>query len=280
MRNNESRFGFGGVGPQSDSDPPIPSKENGLSFITTTEMIDLPTKGRFYPVNHPLHGKTAIEIKHMTAKEEDILSSRSLIEKGVALDKLIQSLIVDKTIPTDSLAMSDRNAILIAARISGYGPEYKIKFTCPSCGVQAQHTFDLMETAQEANAEEENPVELDENCHFTLELPKTKWSVKCRILDGSDEKKIIQNTLMGKKGKEITTTEQLKMIVVGINNVYERSLLEKAVEAMPVVDSKFLRNEYEKVSKNVSLRGQYNCKSCDYEEVVEVPLTQEFFWFK
>ena len=280
MRNNESRFGFGGVGAQQDSDPPIPTKENGLSFISTTEMIDLPTKGRFYPKNHPLHGKMAIEIKHMTAKEEDILSSKSLIEKGVALDKLIQSLVVDKSIPTDSLAMSDRNAILVSARISGYGPEYKIKFSCPSCGTQAQHTFDLTETAQEANTEEQVEVELDDNCHFTIQLPKTKWSVKCKVLDGSDEKKIIQNTLMGKKGKELTTTEQLKMIVVAINNVYERELLNQAVEAMPVVDSKFLRNEYEKVSKALTLKAKFNCKFCDYEEVVEVPLTQEFFWFK
>jgi hypothetical protein len=279
MRNNENRFGLvPTLGSQQEDSTTIIS--NSLNFMVSTEMVDLPSKGRFYPPSHPLHDKTSIEIKHMTAKEEDILSSKSLLQKGVALDKLIQSVVVDKSIPTDLLTLSDRNAILVNSRIIGYGPEYTVKFTCPSCAVELQHTFDLLEKVEVSEEEAEGQaIELDENCHFTIKLPKTGWQVKCRAMDGTDEKKLVQNSL-NKKSKEFTTTEQLKMIIVSINGVTDTNMLNQAVEVMPAVDSKYLRNEYEKAIPPFSMKHNYKCKSCEHEEVVEVPLTQEFFWFK
>ena len=58
-----------------------------------TEVIDLPSEGKLYPEGHPcLNGK--IEIKYMTAKEEDILTSQNLIKKGVVIDRLLNSLII------------------------------------------------------------------------------------------------------------------------------------------------------------------------------------------
>ena len=91
-----------------------------------TEVITLPSQGKCYPESNPL-SKGTIEIKYMTAKEEEILASQNLIRKGVVLDKLFESIIVDKNVNIDDILIGDKNAIMLAARILGYGPEYKIQ---------------------------------------------------------------------------------------------------------------------------------------------------------
>ena len=91
-----------------------------------TEVITLPSQGKCYPESNPL-SKGTIEIKYMTAKEEEILASQNLIRKGVVLDKLFESIIVDKNINIDDILIGDKNAIMLAARILGYGPEYQIQ---------------------------------------------------------------------------------------------------------------------------------------------------------
>ena len=124
MSRNQDRLG--GV-QQPDTSPPPQQGGGGFSFVIPTEFVDLPSLGRFYAQNHPLHGKDSIEIKQMTAKEEDILTSRTLLKKGVALERLLQSIIVDKTIDPKTLLIGDRNAIIVAARVSGYGNDYSTK---------------------------------------------------------------------------------------------------------------------------------------------------------
>ena len=92
-----------------------------------TEMVDLPSKGYFYFDGHPLSsGK--VEVKYMTAKEEDILTSQNLIQQGLVIEKLLQSLIVDKSIDVDDMLIGDKNAIMVAARILGYGKDYEFTY--------------------------------------------------------------------------------------------------------------------------------------------------------
>ena len=126
MSRNKNRTGMGEIPKPEASNPPPQvmnqgQSENPFSFVVPTEFVELPSKGIFYPENHPLHAKETIEIKQMTAKEEDILTSRALLKKGVALDRVISSIIMNKNISTNDLLVGDRNAILIAARVSGYG---------------------------------------------------------------------------------------------------------------------------------------------------------------
>ena len=134
MSRNKQRIGASQ--PDTSSPPPSVMQEggSGFSFVVPTEFVELPTGGRFYGEGHPLHGQDSIEIKQMTAKEEDMLTSRTLLKKGVALDRVIQSLIVDKRIDPDSLLVGDRNAIIVAMRVSGYGGEYNTTVACPACG--------------------------------------------------------------------------------------------------------------------------------------------------
>ena len=96
-----------------------------------SEVIDLPSEGKLYPEGHPLKdGK--IEIKYMTAKEEDILTSQNLIKKGVVIDRLIDSLILTDGVKQDDLVLGDKNAVMVAARILAYGPEYACEVTNPN----------------------------------------------------------------------------------------------------------------------------------------------------
>lgn len=282
MRNNEERLGA----QQQKQDPtPFPelekAKQNGgLSFIAPTEFVPLPSKGRFYPEHHPLHGKEVIEVKQMTAKEEDILSSRSLLKKGVALDRLIQALVVDKNINTDSITVEDRNAIVVAARISAYGPKYITTVSCPSCGERNKHAFDLLEKL-EPEQKEDLGISVDSSGLFSVVLPSTKWTVICRALNGYDEKNLVKATEAKKKSdNDSLLLEQLRYMVVAIQGVEDREMIESAFNVLPAADSRYLRKAYQETVTGIDMRHTFSCKSCDTESELEVPLTADFFWFK
>ena len=117
VRNNQDR-----TGARQSTDVPAAVEEeekslpNPMSFVIPTEMVELPSKGQGYPIGHPLHNQELVEIRHMTAKDEDILTSRSLLKKGLALDRLIDNLLVDKKVRSMNLLSGDRSAIVSEAR--------------------------------------------------------------------------------------------------------------------------------------------------------------------
>ena len=145
-RNNEERLGVRDSGtnppiaPSSSEETPVPNTP--LQFSTPTEFVELPSGGKNYPEGHPLHNVDSLEIRYMTAKEEDILTSRTLLKKGIAVDRMLQSLIIDKSISVDDMLTGDKNALIVAARVSGYGAEYSTSVSCPACGTSSKYTFD------------------------------------------------------------------------------------------------------------------------------------------
>ena len=124
MRNNQRR-----LGQKPSPGPSSPAAQANLAFAVPTEFVELPSRGHFYPEDHLLHNQETVEIKFMTAKDEDILSSQALLEKGLAVERLLDSLLVQDIDPS-TLLVGDRSAILIAARISGYGEEYDVDQRC------------------------------------------------------------------------------------------------------------------------------------------------------
>ncbi len=151
-----------------------------MSNVTfPTEVIDLPSKGKFYPVGHPL-ASGQIELKYMTAKEEDILTSQNLIQKGIVLDKLIDSLIVTKGVTHEDLLLGDLNAVMVASRILGYGKDYPVNVTCPKCGTSTEHVVDLSQLESKDVTEE----------NVTVTLPISKKTIKVRVLTRKIEKDI------------------------------------------------------------------------------------------
>jgi hypothetical protein len=286
MRNNEDRFG----GPIENQDTPIPAmtqqQTQTFSYITPTELVDIPSKGLYYPPEHPLHMKDSIEIRHMTAKDEDTLTSRSLLKKGVAVDKMLNDIIIDKSIKVENLLIGDKNALIIASRISGYGAEYETKVTCPSCGVNNQHSFDLNEHKMANPIPDEElqklGINITSNKNFTLTLPISKLSIEARFLNGMDERNIIQKTQDNQKNNlpENAMTQQIKYFIVSVNGETDRRKINQFVDNMPAKDSKYLRNVYKNINPNVSMEQQFTCSSCDFQETMEVPFTSDFFWPK
>ena len=289
-RNNEERLGIKNI----DSDPPLdPSllgmEENSspspLSFATPTEFVELPSKGKSYPQGHPLYNKEEVEIRFMTAKDEDILSSRTLLKKGIAIDRLIQNILVDKSIKVDNLLIGDKNAIIIASRVTGFGSDYETKVRCPMCSEHLEYSFDLDECkAIEPNYEDlqKEGVTLTEDGTYTFELPRTKATVEVKLLTGADEKKLAKWAEKKKKFKlpESPLIDQLKMIIVSVEDNKDGHFVESFIENMPALDARYFRKIYDQISPNVDMKQQFECNVCDYEGDLEVPLTSDFFWPK
>jgi len=284
IRNNEERFGatkVQGDAPiqdlaQEESQPVTP-----LSFSTPTEFVDLPSKGLYYPENHPLKGKDSIEIRFMTAKDEDILTSKSLLKKGIAIDRLLQNIIVDKSVNINSLLTGDKNAIIVAARVTGYGASYQTKIACPSCGESSKVEFDL-DGGITKDTEQVEGVDDNGDGTFVATTPRGNISVKMKLLDGVAEKNLVKLTEAKKKNNqpESTLSDQLRMAIVSVEGQEDQMLINAFIKSLPASDARYLRDVYSKKMPNVDLKHDYECQSCGYEQEMEVPFTSDFFWPK
>ena len=269
-RNNQNRVSA----PQPDAPTPRSPAGDLLSFVTPTEFVELPSKGLFYPEEHPLCGETVVEIKHMTAKEEDILTSEALLKNEMAIDRLLESVINNKDKKLDELLMGDKNAILIATRITGFGPFYEVTTTCPACSVASPHTLNLEDLGAATTS---IPKEVtDEGAGvFSFELPKSQVRVHVRLLCSRDEK-ILTKTLTRKASNPITG--MLNLIVVQANGVTDREQLQEFVQRIPLPDVKHLRDTYELIKPDIDLRFDFECPHCHEEGKVGMPMTAAFFW--
>jgi len=291
MKNNfEERFEQIKNNSSKDVAPTL-AESNLLNFPNSTQSVELPSKGKFYPEGHPLKNKEYVEIKEMTAREEDILTNKSYIKKGILIDKLIDSLLVDKSIPVNTLLVGDKNAIMVAARINAYGANYDVSVNCTECNQKNILSIDLQEIKVRQSFEsignfadsDMNEIYQSDNGNIVVKLPRTKWLVETKLMNGEDERRIL-NILEAKKNKnqlaELTISEQLKIIIASINNITDTAILFEAVDAMPAYDAKQLRTVYQKLIPNVVIEKKYICSSCTEEQELEVPFTQEFFWPK
>ena len=287
VRSNADRLGVNST-PENQEAPPIPVQQPDatsapLSYVTPTEFVELPSKGLFYGAQHPLHNVTSMEIRHMTAKDEDILTSETLLKQGIALDRMLQNIIVDKRIKVKDLLVGDKNALVVAARVHGYGPEYRTKVNCPSCATPQEYIFDL--NSLENNNELEDvyasyDISQTEDNTFLLPLPKTEYTVELKLLTGVDEKKLTELSRRKKKHKlmEANTTSQLKMLIVSVNGLQDKKTIEDFVNRLPAMDSRYIRRVYTKLMPTISLDHEFICSECSYETELEVPFTTDFFW--
>jgi hypothetical protein len=271
-RNNKDRMGV------QDENPPLVAETNSiLNFVVPTEFVELPTRGLFYPPEHPLHNVESVEIKHMTAKETDILSSKTLLKKGVAIDRMLQSIIVDSSIQVDDLYTGDKNALIIAARTSGFGEDYNASITCTNCSTVFEQEFNLTEVSVK---QVEDDIKFTDTGTFFIELPQTKVNVECKLLTTEDEKRLL--ALLEKRQKlklpESSLTDQYKSFIVSLNGVTERSTVEEFIDLMPARDANYLRKEYDRARPDVDLTHVCDCDNCGATVQVNIPFTANFFW--
>jgi|TARA_R110000824_G_scaffold5670_9_gene26125 hypothetical protein len=255
----------------------------GLNFVVPTEHVELPSKGQFYPDGHPLHNEETLEIKHMTAKEEDILTSRTLLKKGLAVDRLLQSIIVNKKINPDDLFVGDKNAVIVSARQSAYGDEYSTKVTCQVCSETSDFAFNLSDSCHiHPDDTEDAEFVMTESGTFDIKLPKTGFTAEVRLLNGKDEKWLAKSMEQKKKARvnETTLTDQMRLFIVSVNGIKDREEINGFINVMPAADSRHMRNVYKQLSPNIDLTQDFLCSACGAETKMEVPFTADFFWPK
>ena len=284
MSRNDNRLGLPGNLTQDDTPVAAAAAAPTFNWSVPTEFVELPSKGIFYPAGHPLHNQTTVEIRYMTAKEEDILTSRSLLKEGVALDRMLQNVLVDTSINVDTLLVGDKNAMLVAARRTGYGADYDTNVTCPSCGTTDEHSFDISEPpCNDFLGEARNlGVAVTEEGLVQIKLPMSGVEVTCRLLTSADETRLTKEMERKAKRKmsQGVTTDSFRAYVVAVNGDESPFTIESFIQAMPARDARHLRTIYSSIVPNINLEQTYDCPNCGYEADMEVPLGIDFFWPK
>lgn len=242
-----------------------------------TEVIDLPSKGALYPQGHPLKSGQ-IELKYMTAKEEDILTSTNLIQKGIVLDKLFESLIITPNVKVNDILAGDLNAIMVASRILGYGREYTVEVECPECGLEQEASCDLTLLEETEGAAD---IERTDSGDFVVMLPASKKKVVFGVLTRGQEldmQKEIEALRKLNKNINRDTTTFLRYILKSVDGESDKMKLVSIVENMLVKDSKFLREEYKRAMPNVNFEFELTCDGCGDTSTVRLPIGTKFFW--
>lgn len=242
-----------------------------------TEVIDLPSKGLVYPENSPLSsGK--IELKYMTAKEEEILSSQNLIKKGIVLDKLFESIIADSKVNPDDIILGDKNAIMLATRILGYGPEYKIQILN-----EFDEKEDVVVDLGDVKTRDVDFEKLNRENRYKFTTPISNNELEFKLLTHGDEKaieqdvKAIDRLKKGSTSSELTTRYRYMILSVDgdestktITNFITNNFLAR--------DTRAFRNHVKSLQPDVDMEFDYINPDTGDKEVKSIPMGVNFFW--
>lgn len=247
-----------------------------------TEMISLPSQGKVYPESNTL-SSGQIEMKYMTAREEDILTSANLIKQGIVLDKLMQSLIISP-VKFNDLIIGDKNAIMIASRILGYGKDYEVEITCPNCSEKSKVTVDLTKLPEKNLSESAKMVAPN---LFEFVLPHSKRTILFSLATHGTERKIDYELEALKKtqkkdsiNKELTT--RLKHVIKSVDGTADVQYVSNFVEQeLLAMDSKALRQYIREVAPDQKFEIAFECEHCSHEEeALAFNIDSNFFWPK
>ena len=242
------------------------------------ESVPLPSSGILYSDNSALKNKETVQIKAMTALEEDILASQAYIKDGTVIDKLIQSCLINKSINASDLVLGDRNSLMVAIRVTGYGGDYNITSKCNDCGHKNNVIVDL--TDLPLKRIKIPPVREGLNL-FEFKLPVTKKLVHFKFLDGHAEK---ESEAINKKYKELgihkqdDVTSYLERVIVSIDGIEDKNKITHFVKNMPALDSRKLRQHIKSNEPGIDMKWDFKCEKCSNDNKIALPITPEFFW--
>lgn len=245
-------------------------------FTLPTETIELPSQGKIYDLGNPLSSGT-IEMKYMTAREEDILTNVNLLRQGIAIEKVLQSLI-KSPIQYEDLLLGDRNSLLIAARILAYGSAYSFEYL-DSENDNNKETINM--DLQALNNKVVDYSLFNNKNEFSFELPASKNLITFKLLTVGDERKIEQEMKGFKKATNIQAgelTTRLKHQITSVNGEYEQKTVRDFVDNYLLAkDSSPLRAYIASISPDIDLTVNFTLSSGrDVEQ--SLPLTAEFFF--
>ena len=241
-----------------------------------TEVISLPSQGKCYPEGNPL-SSGQIEIKYMTAKEEEILASQNLIRKGVVLDKLFESIIVDKSINVDDILIGDKNAIMLATRILGYGSQYKIQIE-GELGEKNEISVDL----GKVQTKEIDFDKLNRENKYTF-TTKSGTVLEYKLLSHGDEKKIdadvkaLERLTKGGTSSELTT--RYRYMITSVDGKDDtKSITDFINNRFLTIDTRSFREEVRKIQPDINMEFEYEDPQTGEMEVRPIPMGVGFFW--
>ena len=240
-------------------------------FKIPTEMVELPSQGAFYPEGHPLR-KGTVEMKYMTAKEEDILTNQNYINKGIVIDKLLQALIQDE-FDFNDLLIGDKNGLMVAARVLSYGKDYEFTYQGENYSVDLT-TLEPAELTEEQISEGQR--------EYNITLPQSGATVTFKLLTHGDDRKVVQEVEgMKKVSKSNAPSEgivRLKHLITSVNGDTDANTIRTFVgNYLLASDARALRKEYERVMPDLDLT--VNAVSDDGEEKeMLLPIGLSFFW--
>jgi hypothetical protein len=244
-----------------------------------TEVITLPSKGLVYPESNPL-SKGQIEIKYMTAREEDILASQNLIKKGVVLDKLFESVVVEKDVNIGDIIIGDKNAILLATRILGYGSEYNVEVTDPFTGENQKVRIDL----SKVQTKEIDDSKLNRNNRYEFELPLLKKKIKFKLLTHKDEIDInAEIAALNRLSKGETASQDIstrfRYMIQEIDGNTDRGFINNFVKNNLLArDSKALREYIKTISPDMNFNYEFTSDITGETEALDIPFGVGFFY--
>ena len=258
----------------SQSPPTTTKKETYPS-----EPIILPSQGYFYDESNPL-SRGVVDVKYMTAREEDILASPNLIKKGVVLERLLESVIVTPGVKIDDLLIGDKNCIFISSRRLAYGDQYgPVEITCPKCSTTNKVVIDLSKIQ---NKEYDFSVRVKGENLFEFFLPFSNKTIKFKLLTHKDEVEIdkeLENLAkISKNGASFEMTTRLKKMIISVDGDNSRTSVNKIVDQMPTRDSQAFRRMVKEISPDIDSSFDFTCENCGHSERTAVPITVGFFW--
>lgn len=242
-----------------------------------TEVISLPSQGKVYPESNPL-SSGEIEIKYMTAKEEEILASQNLIKKGVVLDKLFESIIVDKKINPNDIIIGDKNAIMLATRILGYGSDYQIEIT-DDLDEKSKVTVDLAQI----QTKEVDVELLNTDNKFTFTTPVGGNVLEFKLLTHGDEQKIDADVKamqrLNKDGASSELTTRYRYMILSVDGKNDTQTINNFVNNRFLTrDTKAFREYVKSISPDVNMEFEYEDPQTGEKEVRPIPMGVNFFW--
>jgi len=243
-----------------------------------TEELSLPSKGLLYPKDSPLSsGK--IEVKYMTAKEEDILTSANLIERGTVIDKLLESVIADPTLKLDEMLIGDKNALMVGTRVLGYGKDYPVSLKDPDTGNTIEHTIDL--TALKTKEFPEDTFKGENK--FEYVLPNSKTKLEFRLVTHKDEVEVAKTLKGYEKIAKVTgvnpeLTTRLKKQIISVDGVTDKKVVDDFVDNKFLsVDAREFRKHIKELSPDIDFDVEITSEIGE-PHTVTIPIGVTFFW--
>lgn len=270
--------------------PPQIVKQNdnpfGLSFVVPTEIVRLPSGGHLYNEGSPLRGIQEVEVKAVTAAEEDIMINDSFIQQGIVFDRLIDAIMITPGIRAQDLMDCDKIAVLMSARKTGYGNNIDFDAACNSCGHQYEMRVSLSSMLEKSAQNSYQPCSgddweyLSDSNTFSFTLPTTELNVNIKLLTPEDMESLqasrIQKERLNLPHNE--TIDFLRAVLVSAQGVTDKSSLNKLAEILPAADARKIRVIHNKNLPQIETRQETICPSCGNEEEKEVPFSLGWFW--